>query len=252
MLARKDRQIQKGYDDALSDGVTTTDNTDVMNKLVSCTRDKVNLKEGEVNLIGSLKEAEYNDIDLDKMVMEGESYNHLNVKKKLQLLQMLEQPKPVFHGVRMNYIGGEVTISLKDDANPFWGKPYRNPLKNREIVEKGVHGQCDIGALRELSAQGINEREWAFPAFGIPNKNDEIMLVMEFRMINSQLNQKQFLFPIIEVGCELIIHYLGTAHHLFFVALARSVIFCVNRESLSLDMHCKTIAPRRSSPTVMP
>ena len=57
-----------------------------MNKTVYFVGDKVNLKEGEVNLINSLKEAEYNKIDLEKMVIEGKRYNHLDSKKKLQLL----------------------------------------------------------------------------------------------------------------------------------------------------------------------
>ena len=55
MLARKDRQIQMGDDDASRDGITTTNDTNVMNKLVSFTGDKVNLKEGEVNLVHSRK-----------------------------------------------------------------------------------------------------------------------------------------------------------------------------------------------------
>lgn len=74
------------------------------------------------------------------MVMEGKSYNHLDIKRKIQLLQMLEKHKPAFQGVRGNYTGGEVTISLKDDAKPFWGKLYRIPLKNREVIKKKYAG----------------------------------------------------------------------------------------------------------------
>ena len=82
MLTRKDRQIQMEDNDALRNGITTTNNTDVMKKSVYFVSNKVNFKEGEVNLIGSLKEAEYNKIHLEKMVIEGKRYNPLVIARR--------------------------------------------------------------------------------------------------------------------------------------------------------------------------
>ena len=56
------------------------------------------------------------------------------------------------------------------DAKPYWARPYPIPLKNRKVTEEEVYRQYEIGALRQLSAEEIEEREWASPAFGISKK----------------------------------------------------------------------------------
>jgi hypothetical protein len=77
---------------------------------------------------------------------------------------------------------------------PVWSKPYPTPLKNRNIFKEGdeVYHQCDIGALCTLSANEIEEQEWASPCFGIPKKDGLIRLVTDFCKLNSALKQKEY------------------------------------------------------------
>jgi hypothetical protein len=53
-------------------------------------------------------------------------------------------------------------------------------LSQREAVENEVERQCQVGALRRLSPEEIEGREWCFPAFGIPKKNGKIHFVINF------------------------------------------------------------------------
>ena len=144
----------------------------------------------ELNLVDALQLTNYTKPDLTKM-LEQEKYNHLNAQQKLQLLEVLQKNEKAFEGKRGNYTGGEASIHLKPNAVPFWGQPYPIPLKNREVTELEVRRQCQIGALRQLSAEEIEDREWACPAFGVAKSNGSIRLVMDFRKLNDQLERKQ-------------------------------------------------------------
>jgi hypothetical protein len=70
-------------------------------------------------------------------------------------------------------------------------------LKNRKVFKEEVYRQCDIGALRELSAEEIEKHEWSSPCFGIPKKNGSNRLVMDFRQINKVLKRKEYPLPTI-------------------------------------------------------
>ena len=60
---------------------------------------------------------------------------HLTPKQQAQLLQVLAANDRVFQGCRGEYTGGEVRITLKEDAIPFRAKPYPVHLNNREIIK---------------------------------------------------------------------------------------------------------------------
>ena len=51
-------------------------------------------------------------------------------------------------------------VSLPDDVQPFRFKPYGIPLnlKNRDQTKKEIYVQCDIGVMRQLSAEETEEK----------------------------------------------------------------------------------------------
>jgi hypothetical protein len=135
-------------------------------------------------------EAVYEKPDL--VVIIQRDGQHLTPEQQAQLLQVLVNNEIVFQGRRGEYTGGEVGITLKEDAIPFRAKPYPVQLKNREIMEAEFRRQCTIGAMRRLSPEEFESRVWAFPAFGIPKKNGTIRVVIDFRRLNSQLVRREF------------------------------------------------------------
>jgi hypothetical protein len=43
-----------------------------------------------------------------------------------------------------------------------------------------------------LTPEEFEKREWAFPAFGVPKKNNTIRFVIDFRRINANLIRREF------------------------------------------------------------
>ncbi len=95
-------------------------------------------------------------------------------------------------GIRGTYAGPPVDIKLKPNTIPVWNRPYPIPLSQREAVEIEVERQCQVGALRRLSPEEIEGRDWCFPAFGVPKKNGKIRFVINFQSVNNQLEQREY------------------------------------------------------------
>lgn len=146
--------------------------------------------------ISTYTEAVYNKPDLKEIVTQDCS--HLTDSQQQALLQVLTANEAVFQGCKGNYTGAPVGITLKEDAKPFRAFPYPVPLKNRETLEAELRRQCTIGAMRRLSPDEYEAREWAFPAFGTPKKDGSIRLVIDFRRLNSQLVRKEYPLPTTE------------------------------------------------------
>ena len=81
------------------------------------------------------------------------------------MIRVLRRHEEVFQNRKGNYTGGEVSIHLCDDAQPVWSKSYPIALKNRKVFEDEIYLQCDIGAMRELAAEKIDECDWCFPLY---------------------------------------------------------------------------------------
>jgi hypothetical protein len=65
------------------------------------------------------------------------------------------------------------------------------------VFHDNILHQCQIGLLCKLSAEEIEEREWASPCFGVPKKNKTIWLVIDFHQLNQVLKRKQYPLPTI-------------------------------------------------------
>ena len=143
----------------------------------------------EVFVSEALVAVSYKKADLNAI---AQNCNALNKEQKAMLLSVLMKHEPLFQGTRGNWKGKPVSIEVVDGATPVWSKPYPTPLRNRDTFKEEVYRQCSIGALRELSASEIEEREWASPCFGIPKKDGSIRLVMDFRKLNSVLKRKEY------------------------------------------------------------
>ncbi len=134
-------------------------------------------KTEQVNATEALQPTDYKKANLDEI---ARSCLDLSTEQQEELLQVLKLNEPLFAGKHGEWKGTLVTITLIEDAKPIWARPYPVPLKTREVFKQELNHQCSIGALRELSAEEIEDRKWASPAFGIPKKNRTIRLVINF------------------------------------------------------------------------
>ena len=79
--------------------------------------------------------------------------NHLDQEEKAKLLALIVKFKELFRGQRGQWKGKPVNIQVLEDAKPVRAHPYSLPLSFREEFKTGVYRQCDIGIVRELSAE---------------------------------------------------------------------------------------------------
>jgi hypothetical protein len=143
----------------------------------------------------ALKAIEYKQANLSDIVAKC---TNLDEEQKAMLLSMLVKHKNLFLGKRGEYKGQPVNIEVEEGATPVWSKPYPIALKNREVFKTEVYRQCNIGALRELGPEEIEQREWASPCFAVPKKNGDIRLVIDFRQLNKVLKRKEYPLPTID------------------------------------------------------
>ena len=114
------------------------------------------------------------------------------MEQKGKLLKVLKKHEGIFAGKRGNCTGKPVQINLTNDAVSFRYRPYQIHLRIKDQVEKEVYRQCDIGALRQLSAEEVEEREFISPAFAISKRDGVTMrIVFDLRKLNSMLERKQ-------------------------------------------------------------
>lgn len=143
----------------------------------------------DANPAPTYTEAIYLKLDLMEVVKrEGTELT----PQQVQLLQLLTSNEAAFQGCRGDYTGGTVGVILKPDAKPHRARPYPVPLKNQEILEGEFWRQCSIGAMRHLTPEEFEVREWVFPAFGIPKKNGSICLVIGFCRLNANLVRREY------------------------------------------------------------
>jgi hypothetical protein len=113
----------------------------------------------------------YKKADLNAIT---QSCDILDEHQKAKLLAVLKQHESLFQGKRGNWKGQPVSIEVINSAVPVWSKPYPIPLRIRDTLKEEVYRQCNIGALRELSASEVESMEWASPCFGVPKKDGSI------------------------------------------------------------------------------
>ena len=75
---------------------------------------------------------------------------------------------------------------------PIWQEPYPVLLKHCEVFKEEIYCQSDIGALRELSDDKIEECKLSLPCFEVPKKNRSIQLLINICLLNKVLKSKEY------------------------------------------------------------
>ena len=69
-------------------------------------------------------DAKYEKADLKQVVKD---VPELTAQEKSQLLKLLKAYEDLFDGTLGHWTGKPYNIKLKDDANPYYGRPYKVP-----------------------------------------------------------------------------------------------------------------------------
>ena len=94
-----------------------------------------------------------------------------------------------FDGTLGQWKGNLYNIHLKEDAIPYYGKPYKITQIYESRLKVEVEVLCEIGLLKK-----INQSQRAAPCFIIPKKDTTNRFWPDFRELNKRI--KRYLFPI--------------------------------------------------------
>lgn len=117
----------------------------------------------------------------------------MDAKQRGELLTVLKEHEAAFTGTRGKWNGKEMDLELKDDAKPYYGKPYQIPQAYRELVRQEVDRLEKEGVLSKVKSS-----ERAAPCFVIPKKDMTIRFLTDFRGLNKNLKRKPWPIPLIQ------------------------------------------------------
>ena len=83
-----------------------------------------------------------------------------------------------------------VSFELKEGATPYHGRPNPVPKMQKAVTIKELNRLCDLGVLEFQSTS-----EWASPSFIIPNTDQTVSMISNFREVNKWLVRKPIPLP---------------------------------------------------------
>ena len=106
---------------------------------------------------------------------------------------MLGEFECIFEGRPGKFRGLSVQFELKQDAKPFYGKPYGVPEANKTVFKRTLDDMEKNGVIEKT----YEDSDWASPTFGVPKKNDMIRIVTDFRRLNQAIKRSPWPIPTI-------------------------------------------------------
>eukprot|EP00804_Cyclotella_cryptica_P020531 CCRYP_003381-RA/>CCRYP_003381-RA protein AED:0.33 eAED:0.44 QI:0/0/0/1/0/0/3/0/548 len=110
--------------------------------------------------------------------------------EQARLLELLQEFEELFSGKLGDWDCKRVSLQLKEGTQPYHGRPFPIPKKHIEITKREVQRLCDLGVLKWQE-----DSEWASPTFIIPQKENTVRVVSDFREVNKRIVRKPFPIP---------------------------------------------------------
>ena len=137
----------------------------------------------------AMLDAKYEFVNVRQMV---DSFSHLNMHQKADLIQVLSEHQKMFDGSVGVYPHKKFHIDIDKNAKPVHARPYPVPRVHLQTFKKELDHLVDIGVL---APQG--ESEWASPTFITPKKDGRVRWVSDLRELNKVVKRKVYPLPII-------------------------------------------------------
>ena len=144
----------------------------------------------EADKMSSTLDAKYEKSNLDKVAKETP---HLSNSEKGKLKKLLEKYEELFDGTIGTWKMDHHKVHLKEDAKPYYGRPYQVPKAHKRALRNKVDRLVEIGILKK-----INHSQWGAPCFAIPKKDGTIRFISDFRELNKRVKRTPFPLPKIQ------------------------------------------------------
>ncbi len=98
-----------------------------------------------------------------------ENCSHLTANDREKLLSVLLKLESFFDGTLGDWKLPPVSFKLKEGMQPYHGRPYSIPHKQKAVSMKKIKLLCNIGVLEWQSSS-----RWALPTFIITKKDSTV------------------------------------------------------------------------------
>jgi hypothetical protein len=146
---------------------------------------KLKVEQEEETNLTEIKEYKFTDI-----VEVVNAQQHLSLAERNKLKTMLTKFQPLLMGQRGKYNGPPVELELLPGSKPCYGKPFPIPKAYLKVTKDEISRLESIRFLTKVSSS-----EWAAPTFVIPEKNQTVRVITDFRGLNKCLERKPFPMP---------------------------------------------------------
>ncbi len=98
------------------------------------------------------------------------------------MLNLLTKYEDLFDVTLGDWNTEPVSFELKDGAKPHHGRAYSVPHAHKETLKKELNRLCELGVL-----EWQPESEWASPSFIVPQNNQTVHFLSDFREVNERI-----------------------------------------------------------------
>ena len=92
-------------------------------------------------------------------------------------------------------LGHTDTVKMQievENHEPIKMRPYRTPIKNREVIDKAINEMLDADVIRR------SRSPWSFPVVIVDKKDGSKRFCVDFRKLNQVTKKKFYPLPLID------------------------------------------------------
>jgi hypothetical protein len=133
-------------------------------------------------------DVKYEKTDLPAIIRENCA--HLTAAKREKLLSVLLKFEQLFDGTLGDWKLPPVSFELKEGMQPYHGRPYPIPHKDKAVLMKEIKWLCNIGVLEWQPSS-----KWALLTCILPKKDSTVHTISDFRELNKHIVRKPYPIP---------------------------------------------------------
>ena len=142
-----------------------------------------------------------NLLNVNSVMQNNKNDTHLNLKDldvskeyRPKIEKLILQNKDLFAN-KDSELGHTDTVQMQIDtgnSNPIKMRPYRTPIKNREVVDKAIDEMLDADVIRR------SRSPWSFPVVIVDKKDGSKTFCVDFRKLNQITKKNSYPLPLID------------------------------------------------------
>ena len=156
-------------------------------------------------LLARISKVQNSNMKTISSVIQNKQQKPLNNKIDLTDLDVTEKFRPHIKNLivknqdlfasKDSELGYTSTVKMKIDTqnhSPIKLRPYRTPLKNREVIEKAIDEMLDANIVRR------SRSPWSFPVVIVDKKDGSKRFCVDFRKLNQITKRNSYPLPLID------------------------------------------------------